>query len=124
MGAGVYLIAAVFSVAGMVVPADFSVNEAPDFASASSLPAEIDLRCSLSEGHTFSVSVDFVGQRVRLENGPNIPVSNVLQNGDRTLIRGRSDWFNMEAVIGPEISITLGEKESALQTLNCTRVTP
>jgi hypothetical protein len=124
MGTGIYVIAGTLGVWGIVVTADFTASDAPGLTTTSSLPAKISLRCSLIEGKTFAVSVDFAGQQVRFDHGPNIPMSDVWQNGDRVLIRGRSDWFDMEAMIGREISITLGEKESALQTVSCTRVTP
>ena len=90
-------------------------------ATAQRAETPIDLRCNLTYGEPFDITVDLGRRIVQFHGGPNIPIVESHRVAGAVSLRGSSGSYHVESALGPKPHILFWETGSTPQKADCRR---
>ena len=105
--------------AASLAPNQMARPEKP--TAAQQADAAIQLRCNLTYGLPFDVTIDLGQRMVQFHGGPHIPIVESNRVSGALRLRGNSGSYHLESAVGAKPHVTFWESGSTPQKADCTQ---
>lgn len=91
----------------------------PEMSAAARQAEAIELRCNLTYGAPFDVTIDLGRRMVEFHGGPHIPIVESNRVAGALRLRGSSGSYHLESALGADPHLTFWETGSTPQKAEC-----